>query len=68
MEPIKVLMFGTEDIYSYLKPYYEHEISEGNMQIVGYGFAKNESDGGVFTFLKIWNVNLWILTLHFKKL
>lgn len=34
---IKALIFGTDDLYPNLKPFYNAEVRKGNMEIVGYG-------------------------------
>ena len=64
MKPIKVLIFGTDDIFTQLKPYYDAEVEKGNMEIVGYAIidenrisiSKNLSGGHLpsnTTFSKI---------------
>ena len=36
MEPIKALIFGIDDLFPTLKPYYDREVEKGNLEIVGY--------------------------------
>lgn len=38
---VKALIFGTDDLYSQLKPFYEQEIKRGNLEIVGYAVLDN---------------------------
>ena len=44
MNPIKVLIFGTDDIFPKLKPYYDKQVEEGNMEIVGYATFNFRND------------------------
>lgn len=32
---IKTLIFGTDDLYPTLKPFYDAEVQKGNLEIVG---------------------------------
>ena len=41
MAAIKALIFGTDDIYPALKPFYEQEVQRGNLEIVGYAVLEN---------------------------
>ena len=34
---VKTLIFGIDDLYSNLKPYYDLEARIGNLEIIGYG-------------------------------
>ena len=36
MQPIKALIFGTDDLFPQLKPYYDREVEKGNLEIIGY--------------------------------
>ena len=38
---VKALIFGTDDFYPRLKPFYEREIQRGNLEIVGYAVLEN---------------------------
>ena len=38
---IKALIFGTDDFYPQLKPFYEREVQRGNLEITGYGIIDN---------------------------
>ena len=40
----KTLLFGTDDIFNELKPFYDREIQRGNLKIVAHAFIEN---GGV---------------------
>ena len=40
---IKVLMWGIDDQFASLMPYYEQYIQTGAMQIVGYGVALHDT-------------------------
>lgn len=39
---VKVLIFGTDDLYPVLKPFYDAEVQKGNWEIIGY--ARLEDD------------------------
>ena len=39
----KTLIFGTDDLFNELRPYYEQEVQRGNLEIVAY--AVFEKDG-----------------------
>lgn len=41
---VKALIFGTDDLFPQLKPYYEREVQRGNLEIAGYAVIEN---GGV---------------------
>ena len=49
MSAVKALIFGIDDLFPKLKPYYDREVEKGNLEIVGYAafqgnnivFAKN---------------------------
>ncbi len=47
---IKALIFGTDDLYPQLKPFYDLQVQAGNLEIVG--TAVFESDG-----IKIYSEN-----------
>ena len=36
MQPVKVLIFGVDDLFPLLKPYYDKQVENGNMEIIGY--------------------------------
>ena len=38
----RTLIFGTDDIYPQLKPFYDAEIQHGNLEIIAYGVFENE--------------------------
>ena len=38
---VKALIFGTDDLYPQLKPFYENEVQRGNLEIVGYAVLEN---------------------------
>ena len=38
---LKTLIFGTDDLYPVLKPYYEREVLRGNIEIVAYAVFEN---------------------------
>lgn len=42
---VKALIFGTDDLYPQLKPFYEQQVQRGNLEIAGY--AVIESDGRI---------------------
>lgn len=39
---VKALIFGTDDLFPHLKPFYENQVKEGNIEIVGYGYIEND--------------------------
>lgn len=41
---IKALIFGTDDLFPTLKPFYDLHVQNGNLEIVGYAVMEN---GGV---------------------
>lgn len=50
---VKALIFGTDDLYPHLKPFYDLKVQRGNIEIVGYAVLENNqwriyanSDGG----------------------
>ena len=43
MEPIRALIFGIDDLFPQLKPYYDHEVEKGNLEIVGYAIFKDNT-------------------------
>ena len=50
---VKALIFGTDDLYPQLKPFYDLEVKRGNLEIVGYAVPEGNgwrlyanSDGG----------------------
>ena len=40
---LKTLIFGTDDLYPILKPYYEQEVRRGNLEIVAFAVIENKS-------------------------
>ena len=40
---VKVLIFGTDDLYPALKPFYDQAIHQGLIEIVGYARFENDS-------------------------
>ena len=42
---VTALIFGTDDLYPQLKPFYDLEVQRGNLEIVGY--AQIENNGNV---------------------
>ena len=44
---LRTLIFGTDDLYSTLKPYYDKEVALGHLEITAYAVFEN---GGI-TFL-----------------
>ena len=42
MEPVKALIFGIDDLFPQLKPYYDREVEKGNLEIVGYAVLEND--------------------------
>ena len=38
---VKALIFGTDDWYQILKPFYDLEFKRGNLEIVGYAVFEN---------------------------
>ena len=38
---LRTLIFGTDDIYPKLKPFYEREVQRGNLEIVAYAVFEN---------------------------
>lgn len=37
----KALLFGTDDLFNELKPFYDREVQRGNLEIVGYAVFEN---------------------------
>ncbi|MBQ4404292.1 MAG: hypothetical protein II857_07765 [Selenomonadaceae bacterium] len=37
----KTLIFGTDDLFNELKPFYDREVQRGNLEIVGYAIIEN---------------------------
>ena len=37
----KALLFGTDDLFNELKPFYDREVQRGNLEIVGYALLKD---------------------------
>ncbi|MBE8950366.1 MAG: hypothetical protein SR3Q1_07180 [Quinella sp. 3Q1] len=37
----KTLLFGTDDLFNELKPFYDREVQRGNLEIVGYAVIEN---------------------------
>lgn len=49
----KALIFGTDDIYKELKPFYKREIQRGNLEIVAYVDDVTKLGGGmIYPILK----------------
>ena len=42
MTPIKALIFGIDDLFPQLRPYYNREVEKGNLEIVGYAAIQND--------------------------
>ena len=40
---VKVLIFGTDDLYPALKPLYDQAVHQGLIEIVGYAKFENDS-------------------------
>lgn len=38
---VKALIFGTDDLYPTLKPFYDQQVQIGNLEIVGYAVIEN---------------------------
>ena len=38
---VKALIFGTDDLFPQLKPFYEREVQRGNLEITGYAVLEN---------------------------
>ncbi len=38
---VKALIFGTDDLFPQLKPFYDLEVQRGNLEIVGYAVFEN---------------------------
>ena len=38
---VKALIFGVDDLYPQLKPFYDQEVKRGNLEIVGYAVLEN---------------------------
>ena len=38
---VKALIFGTDDLFPQLKPFYDLEVQRGNLEIVGYAVLEN---------------------------
>ena len=38
---LKTLIFGVDDLYPILKPYYEQEVKRGNLEIVAFAVIEN---------------------------
>ena len=37
----KALLFGTDDLFNELKPFYDREVQRGTFEIVGYALLQN---------------------------
>ena len=48
MKPVRALIFGIDDLYPKLEPYYNREIERGNLIIEGYAIVEN----GIVKFYK----------------
>ena len=42
MAAVKALIFGIDDLFSQLKPYYDREVERGNLEIIGYAVFQND--------------------------
>ena len=38
---VKALIFGTDDLFPNLKPFYDLEVQRGNLEIAGYAVIEN---------------------------
>ena len=58
---VKALIFGTDDLFPQLKPFYDLEVQRGNLEIVGYAvltgekinFFANPGRGGVILIFSL---------------
>lgn len=41
---VTALIFGTDDLYPRLKPFYDLEVQRGNLEIVGYAVIENSGN------------------------
>lgn len=64
---VKALIFGIDDLFPQLKPFYEAEVQRGNLEIVGYAVFENNKwriyanpDGGGANRAKFSNCNNFI--------
>lgn len=48
MSAVKALIFGIDDLFPQLKPFYDQEVSKGNLEITGYIVLK----GNKISFVK----------------
>lgn len=39
---VKALIFGTDELYPQLKPFYDTHVQNGNIEIVGFGYIEND--------------------------
>ena len=39
---VKALIFGTDDLYPQLIPFYDKQVQKGNMEIVGCAYIEND--------------------------
>ena len=39
---VKALIFGVDDLYPQLKPFYDLEVQRGNLEITGYAVFENK--------------------------
>ena len=49
--PIKALIFGTDELYPVLKPFYDFQVEQGNLEITSYAVI----DGNSVTFFDAQN-------------
>lgn len=54
---VTALIFGTDDLYPQLKPFYDLEVQRGNLEIIGYATIENgtitlqpKTGGGISIF------------------
>ena len=48
MKPVEALIFGVDDLFPKLKPYYDQAVAKGSLKITGYAVL----DKGKYSFLK----------------
>ena len=39
---VTALIFGTDDLFPQLKPFYDQQVQQGNLEIVGYADVQND--------------------------
>lgn len=58
---VKALIFGTDDLYPRLKPFYDLQVQRGNLEIVGHAVIEN---GGVKVFPNQMGGGYWLFKLQ----